>query len=129
MNLPRVAVGLGLALSLAACQTAEPSEARLALAAPSPHLSSPPTFSPVTPERLVGLTEIEIQGLLGQPNLRRKEAPAELWQYSGGGCVIDLYLYREGEAQKVSYVSLRDQVTGRIGGAACQERLAKLSGN
>ncbi|MBF0268149.1 MAG: hypothetical protein HQL44_06125 [Alphaproteobacteria bacterium] len=127
MNLARAAAWLGLALSLAACQTAEQPEARLAAASPGPALSSPSV--PMTPEKLVGLSESEVQGFLGQPNLRRKEAPAELWQYSGGGCVIDLYLYREGEAQKVSYVSLRDQVTGRIGGAACQERLAKLAGH
>lgn len=40
---------------------------------------------------------------------------------------MDLYLYSEGETQSVSYVTLRDPVSGRVGAANCQEQLARLS--
>lgn len=63
--------------------------------------------------------------LFGKPSLRRKEAGAELWQFADPACVMDFYFYQDGEVKRVSYVSLRDPASGRVGGNACQERLSK----
>lgn len=44
---------------------------------------------------LKGLRPLEIVALLGQPELKRDEPPAELWQYRTTDCVLNLFFYRE----------------------------------
>jgi hypothetical protein len=44
---------------------------------------------------LKGLRPLEIVSLLGQPELKRDEPPAELWQYRTTDCVLNLFFYRE----------------------------------
>src|SRR5690242_8178756 len=44
---------------------------------------------------LKGLRPREIVALLGQPELKRDEPPAELWQYRTSDCVLNLFFYRE----------------------------------
>jgi hypothetical protein len=44
---------------------------------------------------LKGLRPPEIVTLLGQPELKRDEPPAELWQYRTTDCVLNLFFYRE----------------------------------
>ena len=43
--------------------------------------------------QLVGLTGPELVLLLGPPALKRREAAAEVWQYSGTSCVLHLFFY------------------------------------
>ena len=45
------------------------------------------------PRRLIGLDQDAIQRLLGTPSFMRKDLPAQLWRYAGGGCVLDIFLY------------------------------------
>ena len=33
--------------------------------------------------------------MLGEPDLRRPEPPAELWQYRSADCVLDVFLYAD----------------------------------
>jgi len=44
---------------------------------------------------LKGLRPPEILAMLGQPELKRDESPAELWQYHAGDCVLNLFFYRD----------------------------------
>ena len=44
---------------------------------------------------LKGMRRPEIVALLGQPELKRDEPPAELWQYRTTDCVLNLFFYRE----------------------------------
>jgi len=44
---------------------------------------------------LVGLTGAELEALLGTPELRRREIPAELWRYGGEECLLHVFLYRD----------------------------------
>lgn len=59
-----------------------------------------PVAAPLSPrvpglKDLAGLHPADIVALLGQPDLRRDEPPAELWQYRAADCVLTLFFYRE----------------------------------
>jgi len=45
------------------------------------------------PQHFEGLEGKVILAALGDPNFRRRETPAEVWQYYGPGCILDLFLY------------------------------------
>ncbi|TQV79881.1 hypothetical protein [Denitrobaculum tricleocarpae] len=64
------------------------------------------------PEQLLTMTRDDLNGLLGQPDLVRRENPAEIWQYRGKNCVLDLFLYNEEDNPdspfKVVYSEARD---------------------
>ena len=36
-----------------------------------------------------------LEALLGEPGFRREELNAQVWQYLGEGCVLDVYLYAD----------------------------------
>jgi hypothetical protein len=62
--------------------------------------AAPPDAPPVTAARgpiampsLTGLSAEQVVALLGEPDFRRAEPPAELWQYRGADCVLDIFLY------------------------------------
>lgn len=50
---------------------------------------------PATPdiETLKGEASAQVTSLLGQPDFRRADKPAELWQYRSAACSVDLFLY------------------------------------
>lgn len=64
---------------------------------PAPTAALPPVAIPappsLPPEKLIGLDHVAITDLLGQPRFRRADAPAELWRYRAGRCILDLFLY------------------------------------
>ncbi len=67
----------------------------------------------VTADELMGKESQAVQVALGQPRRVRKEAPAEIWQYDGGSCVVDLFLYPEGGAPRVTHIEARDSTSGK----------------
>jgi hypothetical protein len=46
------------------------------------------------PNRIMGMDQDGLQKLLGTPAFMRRDAAAQLWRYTGGGCVLDMFLYR-----------------------------------
>jgi hypothetical protein len=78
------------------------------------------------PDRLVGMEQSRISGLFGIPAFVRRDAPAELWRYLSGGCIVDLYLYptfneraeAEGEL-RVRHVEVRGHTGGKTDVKAC----------
>ncbi len=56
----------------------------------------------------IGLADRELSSVLGKPRQVRKDAPAEIWQYSGADCVVDFYLYDADGRMEVAYVEARD---------------------
>jgi len=73
-----------------------------------------------TPGELVGLSGVEVAGLLGAPSLTRHDDPAEVWQYADGGCVLLVFLYGQaGGAGRVSHAETR----GAGAGPQCFSRL------
>ena len=59
--------------------------------------------------RLAGLDASEVITLVGEPDFRRNDPPAQLWQYRSAACVLDVYLYREGDAYRVTRVESRER--------------------
>lgn len=53
--------------------------------------SATPESGPPMP--LKGATASAIRENLGKPTLVRQEPPAEVWQYSGNACILDVTLY------------------------------------
>ena len=89
--------------------------------------ASPGTPSPADladhPEHFKGMAYSDVVATLGNPDFRRREAPAEVWQYYGAGCVLDLFLYDENGAKRVSFVDLRSRAPGQLPDAECLPKL------
>lgn len=77
-----------------------PVETAAATATPVPQPEKAPepkkTYPP--PETLNGLDADGLAQLLGPPRLKRRDDPAEIWQYLGEACALDVFLYRAGKA-------------------------------
>lgn len=59
------------------------------------------------PARLKGLSPIQVKSVLGRPAFTRHDSPAEIWQYRGRGCTLDLFLYDEGGGPVVAHYAVR----------------------
>jgi hypothetical protein len=64
-----------------------------------------PQTRPRAPEikELAGLKPADVILILGQPDLRRTEPPAELWQYRAADCVLNLFFYRESGSYRLAH--------------------------
>lgn len=100
----------------AATASVKSSETTLGNAAatsrPGPQPAVRPAAEPpstIDPARIVGLDRATLERLLGEPLLVRREAPAEVWQYRGADCVLDLFLYEEAGGPRVLYIEARTE--------------------
>lgn len=73
-----------------------------------PASSLPPADMSVPAPSLLGLSSDEVSLLLGQPRYERREAPARIWQYADGRCVLDIFLYPDKNDLRVVYAESRD---------------------
>ena len=93
--------------------------------------TAPPAPSATAPARpplkdvreLIGLEREQIQARLGDPALRRRDAPAEIWQYRSPLCVLDVFLYRDGTAMRVTSAELRPRDGRELPAATCLSSL------
>lgn len=146
---PRLIAAACLGVLLAACAgdgiepLPEGDQARLILSGPELYVPAPPAAEPAeepepqvarrppapvvddNPERLIGLGPIGLVALLGQPELIRRERPAQIWQYRDGACVFDVVLYEEGDGERVTYVEARDDGGNRVEPRPCLNRLLR----
>lgn len=108
----------GLALGLSGCQVpatghtpiANKAVPKITKAAPEESAALPekaPVHLTGDPKELMGLDTESVASALGEPRQIRKEAPAQVWQYLAGDCVLDLYLYDEGGISRVTYFEAR----------------------
>jgi hypothetical protein len=77
---------------------------------------------------LHNLTAADIVALVGEPDFRRVEPPAELWQYRGDACVVDLFLYHQGKTVRVIHVDARDRDPASTHGERCHDGAEALRG-
>ena len=74
------------------------------------------------PTQLLQMTRDDLNGLLGQP-------PAEIWQYRGQDCVLDLFLYNEEDKPdspfKVVYSEARDLEAKKTDQRSCLNSLLR----
>ncbi|MBY0430629.1 MAG: hypothetical protein K2Q10_05490 [Rhodospirillales bacterium] len=71
------------------------------------------------PARLHGLGSLDVKAMLGVPNFQRSEEPAEVWQYFGQGCILDLFLYDEEGMQRVAFAQVRGPLPGEKPNPTC----------
>ncbi|TNE39371.1 MAG: hypothetical protein EP348_03615 [Alphaproteobacteria bacterium] len=104
-----LAAGLLLALTLTACETRLPpvpeaskpepvkAEPKTAALQPEEKIPTPPKKEQpvvIPPLKiLIGKGKADIRAVFGKPNLLRKEAPAEIWQYLTRNCALHLFFY------------------------------------
>lgn len=106
---------LALAL-LGACSTAPTSTSSPS----SPAVAARPMTARFFDMRqLRGLSAAELVARFGEPDFRRAEPPAELWQYRGADCVLDLFLYDQAGSERVVYSEARDRSLVRAGVGQC----------
>ena len=116
---------LPLLFALAACNGAgQTAGGPVVTAEPSrPELASRPPLPPgsLTVERLRGLSAGQVEEVLGAPSFRRRDPPAEVWQYRTGPCTLDLFFYgEEGGERSVAHHAVRNPGGGpAMSDAAC----------
>jgi hypothetical protein len=123
-----VAVSVALVLTLSACaqsptasksdvgvlEKAAATQPQKSVVEPLPKNPSPPPVVATKPREmlepsvLVGRTDAEIKRAFGDPNLRRKDSPAEVWQYLAQQCALHLFFYpgKSGEALIVRHIAI-----------------------
>ena len=123
--------GLAVNVALAACNAAPPAPALLVASAPAPSAGIEPLAQaelvpaqPLVARRpelpvLTGMAPDELVALLGEPDFRRPEPPAELWQYRTVDCVLDIFLYADGDRYRVLGSATRDRHVAPPAVASC----------
>jgi hypothetical protein len=135
-----VVLGALFALALAGC-AAGPSPPSSELAARPGALAVPPAAAaPAAPspaplvaavatrppdlQRLVGLGRADLAQRLGEPDFRRRDPPAEIWQYRTAQCVLDIFLYRESGGERVLYAETRPRAGIAMAASDCLAAIA-----
>jgi ABC-type Fe3+-hydroxamate transport system substrate-binding protein len=114
-----------VAALLSGCETTAPESAAESDATPPAQAALPEIEVDDDPERLIGLGPAGLNALLGQPELIRREAPAQIWQYRADGCVFDVVLYEEAYGERVTYVEARDGRGNRTETRPCLNALLR----
>lgn len=78
---------------------------------------------------LSGQSSIAIRGLLGEPAMTRREAPAEVWQYAGQACVLDIVFYPDaaGGGPNSRWIEGRDMDGKTMPPEACLQQVVRNS--
>jgi hypothetical protein len=63
----------------------------------------------ITLETLPGMTGDAVAAALGAPQFRRHDGIAEIWQYRGTACTLDVFLYADGGSLRVRYADARSK--------------------
>jgi hypothetical protein len=87
-------------------------------------VSPPPE---IKQQQLLGLDPDHLTGLLGPPDFKRDDGPAELWQYRDNECVLDVFLYVDPQqgGYRVALVEARDRSLVRAAPEGCVSALLR----
>ncbi len=113
-----------LLLSACAAGTADPADPVAALA-PEPVAAKPVMAEPAIlesgprtpppapePEPVMGLDRKALSDLMGIPDFKRKDPPAEIWQYRAKDCILDVFLYGDGKGGPYTVTHLEIRGSG-----------------
>ncbi|WP_156612594.1 hypothetical protein [Paramagnetospirillum marisnigri] len=75
------------------------------------------------PDNLRGMTLAQVEDSLGKPSFRRKDPPAEIWQYRVKVCTLDLFLYEEKGGVVVTHYAVRAPQGGGITDKGCLDEV------
>jgi len=56
---------------------------------------------------LVGRAEADVADILGEPAFKRLDGPAEIWQYRGRDCLLDVFFYPDVQGRVVEHAEFR----------------------
>lgn len=107
-GLRRLAAIAALAAALSGCAATGGGASSRAAAG----LAVPTQRGPMQPNELMGLSGADVAMALGEPDLKRVEAQAEIWQYGGSLCVLHLFLYPDLDGARVRHAELRARAPG-----------------
>ncbi|WP_146747632.1 hypothetical protein [Paramagnetospirillum kuznetsovii] len=114
-------------MALAACNGAAQTGGGPAVESPSQRTETaalPRVQSgPLTPEGLKGLSAAQVEDALGTPGFRRRDPPAEIWQYRVKSCTLDLFLYVETAGRMVAHYAVRSPVGSPVSDRACLDEV------
>jgi hypothetical protein len=77
--------------------------------------------------KLVGVSREQAETLLGSPAEQREAAPAKIWQYRAGDCVVDVYFYLD--VARNDFFALHYDVrseSAAVGGEAAERCLQRI---
>jgi len=108
-----------------------------ACAAPAPMTQTAPQVTPlhVAPvalhlrgsRDLTGLRPSDVAAVLGPPDLRREEPPAQLWQYRAADCILNLFFYRDGGIYRLARAETWQRDPANTTSAhSCRDAMAPL---
>ncbi len=101
---------------------AAPAEQEAAL---PPVPSPPPATRPIEPQRLLGLSQAEVQTLLGAPTAVREQPPALVWAYRASDCGLELFFYLDltSKAYRALTYDIKPRQPGGAQGGFCVAEL------
>lgn len=68
------------------------------------------------PDKMYQLVGGDVQMMFSQPDLKKHDGQAEIWQYRTASCVLDVYFKQgDGEHQAVSYYEVRQRKMAAFG--------------
>jgi len=109
------------AVAPAAAPPTGTSPALQRVAAPARPAGSP---GPGEAAGLLGAGPETLRRWLGEPALRRREGPAEVWLYAGPACALDLILYDAPGGPRVAHAAARANGAAPRTEAQCLRELA-----
>ena len=80
------------------------------------------TGQALKPEHLIGLLDRELEKILGTPDFKRKDPPAQRWQYRDPACLFDVFLYQDknrADTYTVAHVEARGRDVNRVSDRDC----------
>jgi hypothetical protein len=122
-----VAAAIAIAGALSAC-AAPGSSATSTTAAAPPSSAVPDSAHAPDLNKLAGLKPAEVLSMLGTPDLKRVEPPAELWQYRAADCVLNLFFYDEAGGYRLTHIEAwqRSLASGGSVPARCHDADAPI---
>ncbi len=81
--------------------------------------------APPRADELVGLAPAAVAAYLGPPGFKRRDDPAEIWQYAAGSCFLDLFFYKRGDGFTVTHFEARGKSVVKVSADDCLRDLFK----